>query len=163
MSLSRTDDRSRIARRASWLAVLSLVAAALLVPTGASAHTPKVSLTCQDGLVVDLQDYKTGGTNTVTISIDGTQVAGSPFAFRANFSSTFAVTPPTVAHTATVAIFAWDDPTGSKGFTRTFNLSIDACVAGTPTPSPGQPTPSPSPGQPTPTPTSTPPQPTPTP
>jgi hypothetical protein len=163
MSFTRSAARSRIARRASWLTVLSLVTAALLMPAGVAAHTPKVSLTCEDGLVVDLRDYKTDGTNTVSISIDGTPVAGSPFPFAASFFATYPVGPPSVPHTATVAIFAYDDPTGSKGFTRTFDLSIEACVSGTPTPSPGQPTPSPSPGQPTPVPTATPVPPTPTP
>ena len=164
MSFIRSGGRSRVARSASWLAVASLVTAALLAPAAVSAHTPHVSLTCEDGLVVDLADYK-AGPNTVTISIDGTQVAGSPFSFSTDYSATFVVAPPTVPHTATVAIFAWDDPTGSKGFSKTFELSVDACVEPTPTPSPGQPTPvpTPTPGQPTPAPTPTPGQPTPTP
>jgi hypothetical protein len=163
MSFNRSGRRSRVARSASWLAVASLVTAALLAPAAVSAHTPHVSLTCEEGLVVDLADYK-AGPNTVTISIDGTQVAGSPFSFSTDFSQTFVVAPPTVPHTATVAIFAWDDPTGSKGFTQTFELSVVACVEPTPTPSPGQPTPvpTPTPGQPTPTPSQGQPTPTPT-
>ena len=104
MSFSRSGSRSRVARSASWLAVLSLVTMALLAPAGVSAHTPKVSLTCEDGLVVDLADYK-AGPNTVSISIDGTAVAGSPFSFSTDYSATFVVAPPTVAHTATVVIF----------------------------------------------------------
>jgi hypothetical protein len=164
MPISRSGTHSRIARRASWLAVLSLTGAALLIPASVFAHTPHVSLTCEGGLIVDLADYK-AGPNTVTITIDGTAVAGSPFSFNTDFSQTFVVAPPTVPHTASVAIFAWDDPTGSKGFTQTFDLSVEACVAPTPTPTPGGPTPvpTPTPGQPTPAPTPTPGQPTPTP
>ena len=152
MSLSRLGARSRPARRLSWLGVISLTAAALIAPAGVSAHTPKASLTCADGLKVNLTAYNTNGTNTVAISIDGSPVSGSPFTFSSSFIHTYAVDPPTEAHTATVAVTAWDDPSGSKGWTKTFNLSIDACVEPTPTPTP------------VPTPTSTPvPTPTPTP
>ncbi len=147
---------SRVARRSSWIAVAALATVALAAPAGVSAHTPRVSLTCQGGLVVTLTQYNTGGSNSVDIEIDGSDVAGSPFAFGGSFSQTFSVQPPTTAHTATVKVMAWDDPTGSKGWTKTFNLDIAACVQPTPTP---EPTPTPTP-EPTPTPT---PEPTPTP
>jgi hypothetical protein len=157
---SRSGARSRLARRASWLAVFALIGAALVAPTVASAHTPRVSLTCEAGLTVDLTQYNARNPNSVAVSIDGTAVAGSPFSFAASFVRTFAVTPPTEDHTATVAITAWDDPTGSRGWTRTYELSIDACVEPTPspTPVPVEPTPTPEPEieivpEPTPTPT----------
>jgi hypothetical protein len=159
---SRSGARSRLARRASWLAVFALIGAALVAPTVASAHTPRVSLTCEAGLTVDLTQYNARNPNSVAVSIDGTAVAGSPFSFAASFVRTFAVTPPTEDHTATVAITAWDDPTGSRGWTRTYELSIDACVE--PTPTPVQPTPTPIEPTPTPVePTPTPAEPTPTP
>jgi hypothetical protein len=143
--------RSRPARRLSWLLVAVMTAFALMVPATVLGHTPVVSLTCQNGLVVNLTQYNTGGSNTVAISIDGGAVSGSPFSFGAAYSHTFAVNPPTAAHTATVAVHAWDDPTGSNGWTKTFNLSIGACQQPTPTPTP-RPTPTPTP-VPTPTPT----------
>jgi prealbumin domain-containing protein len=162
MLFSRSGARSRHGRRLSWLAIVSLISAALLAPATVSAHTPNVTLTCQNSLVVNLTQYNAGGSNTVAVSIDGSAVAGSPFSFTSSYSHTFAVTPPTASHTATVAINAWDDPTGSKGWTKTFNLSIAACVQATPEPTPTptpEPTPTPTP-EPTPTPT---PEPTPTP
>jgi hypothetical protein len=158
MSLSRLGARSRPARRLSWLGVISLTAAALVAPAGVTAHTPKVSLTCDYGLKVNLTAYNTNGTNTVAVSIDGSPVAGSPFTFSSSFTHTYAVDPPTEGHTATVAVTAWDDPSGSKGWTKTFDLSIEACVEPTPTPTPvPTPTPTPEPtATPTPAPTATP-------
>jgi hypothetical protein len=158
MSSHRSGARSRLARRMSWLAVLALAAAALVAPSGVAAHTPNVSLTCQNGLKVNLTKYNTNGANTVAVSIDGTPVSGSPFSFGSSYTNTFTVAPPTDAHTANVAVSAWDDPTGSKGWTKTFQLSIEACVQPTPTPTPTptpEPTPTPTP-EPTPTPTPTP-------
>jgi hypothetical protein len=134
----------RLARRVSWLAAGSLTAVALLAPAGVSAHTPKVSLTCEAGLKVNLTNYNTNGTNSVAVSIDGTPVGGSPFTFSSSYSHTFAVEPATEAHSAIVVVTAWDDPTGSRGWTKTFQLGIDACVEPTPTPEP-EPTPTPEP------------------
>ena len=114
--------------------VVAMTAAALMLPTTVLGHTPSVSLTCQSGLVVNLTAYNSGGSNSVAISIDGSAVSGSPFSFGGSYSHTFAVNPPTVGHSATVAVTAWDDPTGSKGWTKTFNLSIGACQQPTPAP-----------------------------
>jgi hypothetical protein len=160
MSFRASVARTRLIRRASWLAVVALTVAALAVPSAVSAHTPRVSLTCEDGLRVNLTQYNNNGTNSVAVSIDGEAVDGSPFTFGGSFSETFAVDPETEAHTATVAVSAWDDPNGNRGWTRTFELSIDACVEPTPspTPVPVEPTPTPEPEieivpEPTPTPT----------
>ena len=111
-----------------------MTGAALMLPATVLGHTPVVSLTCQNGLVVNLTQYNSGGSNSVAIAIDGSAVSGSPFSFGSSYSHTFTVAPPTAAHTATVAVNAWDDPTGSKGWTKTFNLSIGACQQPTPTP-----------------------------
>jgi len=128
--------RSRSARRLSWLLVAAMTAVALMLPATVLGHTPVVSLTCQNGLVVNLTQYNAGGSNSVAIAIDGSAVSGSPFSFGSSYSHAFAVAPPTAAHTASVAVTAWDDPTGSKGWTKTFNLSIGACQEPTPTPTP---------------------------
>jgi outer membrane biosynthesis protein TonB len=158
MSSHRSGARTRLARRVSWLAALSLTTVALLAPATVAAHTPKVSLTCEYGLKVNLTQYNTNGTNSVAISIDGVPAAGSPFTFGASYVKTFAVEPPTAAHTALVVVSAWDDPNGNRGWSKTFQLSIDACVEPTPEPTPTptpEPTPTPTP-EPTPTPTPTP-------
>ena len=140
--------RSRLrAPLAAAMAVTMLLAYA----GSAFAHTPSVSLSCQYGLKVYLTQYATGGSNTVSVWIDDVPVAGSPFSFGASFSNTWAVQPPTAAHTAKVVIYAWDDPTGSKGWSKTYNLSLPACQQPTPTPTVA-PTPTPT-VAPTPTPT----------
>ena len=154
-----TTKRRGLGRRASWIAVLSLIVGALVAPSAVSAHSLKVTLTCQDGLKVNFSSYNasSGHTNTVAVSIDGSPVAGSPFTFGTTFSQTWIVAPPSAPHTATVTVTAWDDPTGSKGWTKTFNLSIDACVQATPSPTPtATQTPTPAPGEATPTPIATP-------
>src|SRR5438105_180831 len=101
---SKPYSRSRAGRRLSWLLAAAMTVAALFAPASVLGHTPNVSLTCQGGLVVNLTAYNSGGTNTAAVKIDNVAVAGSPFTFGSSYSHTFAVTPPTVAHTANVAI-----------------------------------------------------------
>ncbi len=166
MQNTRSGTRRRAAgfRRGGWFLVASLVVLAMFPFAGtAAAHTPKVALTCE-GLSLNLTAYNAskGNANSVAVSFDGSPVDGSPFAFAGQFSQTWPLPDGTVAHTAKVAISAWDDPTGSKGWTKTYNLELKACVEPTPTPTP-EPTPTPTP-VPTPTPTPVPtPTPTPTP
>ncbi len=95
MSSRASGARTHLTRRASWLAVVALTVAALVAPAAVAAHTPRVSLTCEDGLRVNLTQYNGNGTNSVAVAIDGAPVAGSPFTFSGSFSQTFAVEPPT--------------------------------------------------------------------
>jgi hypothetical protein len=128
--------------------------------SAAGAHTPGATLTCEDGLQVDLLYYEPAGINTVDVSIDGTAVDGSPFTFSETLHKSWSVGSPTVGHSAVVDVKAWDDPTGAEGWTKTFELKIPACQEPTPTATP-VPTPT---ATPVPTPTATPdPTPTPTP
>ena len=120
----------------STLAAAMAVGLLLTFAGIASAHTPSASLTCEGGLKVDLSLYETAGANTVSVSIDGVAVAGSPFTFSDSYSNTWPVAPATTAHTAKVVVLAWDDPTGSNGWSKTFDLSIDACQQPTATPVP---------------------------
>ncbi len=164
--MSRGFGFGRTAGRRSVRSALSaLMAGTLLLALagGVSAHTPNVTLTCQDGLKVNLAAYNSGGSNTVAVSIDNVAVSGSPFSFGSSYSHTWSVTPPTASHTAKVVVSAWDDPTGSKGWSKTFDRSIEACEDPSPLPS-QTPDPTPTPEvTPTPTPDVTPtPQATPT-
>jgi hypothetical protein len=108
----------------------------------AAAHTPSVSLTCHDGspqLSISLQSYTSSSQhyhlNTVWASIDGTTVLPTTH-FGSSYSHTFPAGSSYVAHTAEVDVYAWDDPTGSHGWTKTFNLSVAACKDPTPSPTP---------------------------
>ncbi|MEI7742777.1 MAG: hypothetical protein WCK58_03375, partial [Chloroflexota bacterium] len=138
-----TQPRRAARRLRPMLAAVAALGLVLVSAGGVVAHTPTVSLTCQDGLKVSLTAYNAGqgAANTVSVSIDDVPVAGSPFAFAGSYTRQWAVAPATVAHTAKVVVFAWDDPTGSHGWSKTFNLSIIACEQPTPTPTP-TPTPS---------------------
>ncbi len=156
---------SRFSRALIGPAIVGL----LLVTAGVvSAHNPNASLSCNNGspvLNINLTQYQSAYTNTVSASIDGTSVLATT-TFGSSFSTSIAAGSPYVAHTAQVIVKAGDDPTGSKGWSRTINLSSEACLAPTPTPK-STPTPTPSPvPTPTPTPVATPtatPVPTPTP
>ena len=97
----------------------------------ASAHNPSASMACQGEqdpqpiLQVDLAQYN--GTNHVTITIDGV----APPVVDQDFGNAYAITldagGPFKAHTAQVVVTAHDDPTGSKGWTVTYDLSAPAC------------------------------------
>ena len=107
-----------------------MVVALLAVYAGtAVAHSSSAWLTCQSGLEVYVWGYETtdGQSNTMSVTIDGVEVANSPFTFGASFSHTWPVPPATAGHAAVVTIVAWDDPTGTEGWTRTIELNIKAC------------------------------------
>jgi hypothetical protein len=166
MGIQATRRRASV-RWLGWLAVASLVGLAAFPFAGtALGHTPTVTLTCDGGLSVSLLLYEVDNPadpsnptpNSVAVSIDGSPVAGSPFAFGENFVQSWPALPATEGHTAQVVVFAWDDPTGDAGYSRTYNLEIGACAQPTPTPTEA-PTPTPT-EAPTPTPTV---EPTPTP
>ena len=61
--------------------------------------------------------------------------------FGSSYSHPFSAGSAYVGNTAQVVVTAWDDPTGSRGWTKTFNKTVAACLAPTPTPTP-TPTPS---------------------
>jgi hypothetical protein len=135
--MNRAIDVSRGARQGAWRSAFAALAALLLlVGTAgtAAAHNQYTGMNCDEGLYVVLTSYRTGGTNTVDVSIDGSPVAGSPFTFETGFRESWNVTPRTQPHTATIVVSAWDDPTGSEGWSKTINLSMPACEQATPTP-----------------------------
>ena len=123
--------RRRFGRGAarSMLAAFMVVALLAVYAGTAVAHSSSAWLTCQSGLEVYVWAYETtdGQSNTVSVTIDGVEVANSPFTFGASFSHTWPVPPATAGHAAVVTIVAWDDPTGTEGWTRTIELNIKAC------------------------------------
>jgi hypothetical protein len=121
----------------------------------ASAHTPQVALVCQQGnpkLTITLSYYTNHYylNNTVSASIDGSSVL-STTNFKTSYSGSFNAGSSYLSHTAQVVIYAWDDPSGSHGWSKTINVSANACKNPTPSPTPTK--------TPTPTPTPTPPPP----
>lgn len=150
-------------RNNRWLIFgAALVVVLLLILTGVRVvygHTPRASLTCEGGLTVVLLKYNGNGTNHVRITMDGEVIVDKDFSEQ--YGITAQDLDPFVEHIAYVEVTAWDDPTGSKGYTKTYHLQVDPCKE-TPSESP---TPSPTPEV-TPSPTPTPseaPSPTPAP
>jgi hypothetical protein len=117
----------------------------------ASAHTPKVNAFCsndnQPTLTVDLSAYSASSNkhkNTVTVTEDDgankvTLLATTNFSTTFNQTFNSKSTPSTgsadQAHTYSVAITAWDDPTGKNGWTKTLPASSPKCVETPPPPS----------------------------
>ncbi len=148
--------------RASVAALLGAAMLAAFAGTVA-AHNPSASLSCngnhQPQLAISLSSYNTAKhdghyRNTVSASIDGGSVLSTTI-FGGSYSHSFYAGSPFVSHTATVVVYAFDDPTGSHGWTRTFNLAVGNCQT-PPSPSPtATPTETPT-ATPTATPTETP-------
>lgn len=116
-------------------AVTTMVAALMIgVFAGtASAHTVAASASCQPGVRVDLSNYdnSVGHVNHVTVTVDGVVKIDQ------NFGSAYGVTVPvpqdSSVHTWTVAVTAWDDPTGSNGWTKTYQGRVGPCDTTPPT------------------------------
>lgn len=133
---------------------------AILASGTVSAHNPSASLSCGDGgpvLHIGLTNYNGTHDNTVSATIDGTSVLAVTD-FGSSYTGSFNAGSSFDAHTAVVNVTAWDDPTGSHGWTIAYDLSVPACQQATPPPSPTpsttpDPTPTPVPSvEPTPTP-----------
>ncbi len=108
----------------SALLALGLVVLGGVVAVSASAHTPAVSKTC-DKLTVSLKSYNSHGTNTVVVTIDGTEKANTSFSTQ--YVKSFDAPDRYTSFHYTVAVTAHDDPTGSKGWTKTFTGDSTPC------------------------------------
>lgn len=64
--------------------------------------------------------------NTIVATVDGTQVVSDEFGTSYNKVVPFA--DKTVAHQWSVTITAWNDPTGSKGWTKTLTGTTKPCA-----------------------------------
>ena len=130
------------------IAAVTIAASAVLGTAVALAHTPDASLGCSGAktvLTVDLVDYESEGTNTVSLTVDGHGIVSETFATEWHYSDD--TLDPTKAHTAVVDVAAWDDPDGSEGWSWHHELTASACVTPTATPTP-RPTATPPPNTP---------------
>ena len=104
-----------------FLAGLSamLLTAGLVTVIGgaASAHTPSASADCS-AVTVSLTNYDASGVNHVKVTQAGAVT------YDADFGATYQAVLPfadaTKVNTWKVEVTAWDDATGSKGYTKTF-------------------------------------------
>jgi hypothetical protein len=127
-----TDDRGRAGRTPMRKRVLALIASLSMLMVGlvgvvtapaASAHTPNISASCQNGLSVNLTQYATqqGKTNHVKIVIDSATVVDQDFGSSYSYSNP--LSPKTANHTWSVAITAWDN----NAYSKNFSGSTTAC------------------------------------
>lgn len=126
-------DSETGSRRPRWFTVLAgflalLIAAAgvLVGVSAASAHIPKFNVDCY-GLSVELLWYDTGGDNSVYVEI-GDQVKVDIADFGSDFPYqywAFANAGGGIPYK--VVVKAWDDPTGSKGYSFTEEGVSPAC------------------------------------
>lgn len=119
----------RRTRRATWLAAAVTSIAIGAFAAQASAHTAPIVADC-DSVRVVLTDYNPAGVNSVTVYIDGS--LRNTTTFGADTSATYPFTDPTVSHTWRVVVSAWDDPTGSNGWSfDTGTRSVGVCATAT--------------------------------
>jgi hypothetical protein len=145
------------------VASLAIGAAMVVSAASASAHTARVTLSC-GATGVHLSNYNAGGPNTVTDTIDG--VTTGPISFRTTYNHTTSLDQRS-NHSVTVTVSAWDDPTGSHGWSFTQTMATDKCGSTVPpsssSPAPSESSTTPSETSAPPSETSTPPSETPTP
>jgi hypothetical protein len=124
----------------------------LVLALPASAHTPNWTARCVDGQMkvsVDLEQYQKGSdgkTNTVTLT--DTPAGGSAItlvnakSFNQSFTASFdansnpATGAADVTNVFSLTVKAWDDPTGSKGWTVSLTKTVEACATKTTTTTP---------------------------
>lgn len=116
----------RINARLTALAIIVALVAVLFAISPVKAHTPSMSTDCGDGWAYSLLAYNTNGDNSVEVWIDGAKTTDIAD-FGRNHSD--AGTWPNLAatHTIRVKVVAWDDPTGSRGWTFDRTLTSEEC------------------------------------
>jgi hypothetical protein len=127
-------------------AITIAILAILMLTTIVIAHTPQVSLTCEGGLTVVLTKYSPQGRNQVRITVDGVVIVEQDFIQE--YGLTDQELDPFTSHTAFVQVYAWDDPTGSKGYSKEYTLRLEPCQERPTAPPQDDPVPTPKPSTP---------------
>jgi hypothetical protein len=122
---------ARITRTVAATGAVAAAAVTMLVAFAvpADAHTPRLSANCVNGeavLNVNLSNYDAAKPNTVQAKDGGVVLVDTTFG--GSYSSTWK-RPGDLPHTFTVAVKAWDDPDGSRGWSFTRQLPTPACAA----------------------------------
>jgi hypothetical protein len=108
-----------------------LVAGATLVAAPASAHTPAASIGCERTeragavAILDVTGTNYGQGANVTVKVDGAAFYSEDF--TGDFHRTGSVGSGYVSHHVVVHFQAQDDPDGSLGYSKTFDLHAPAC------------------------------------
>lgn len=108
---------------AAFAALTLGLSGVLALAAPASAHTPNVTSSCSN-LNVTLTSYGSNDTNTVKVTIDDNVKTDQEF--DTSFSKDYALDSK-VSHTYEVVVKSSEDPTGSKGWTKTFTGTTTPC------------------------------------
>lgn len=145
MAYTPTSRRTGLVRRTfgGGAAVALAVAATLALAAPAGAHVPKVDAYCADEgttLEVKLTNYNATHENYVTVIADD-EVLVDEEVFETTFEQVWSDFDPAQSHVFEVAVLAWDDEDGDKGWSIVETLEVEACVtAPTPTTTEAPPT-----------------------
>jgi len=118
-------------RAASVLLTATAAFAAVAVAFAGTASARSTGLegdcSVRNGTVItlDLEAYGTKGANTARVSLDGSQPSRVSFGKAYNWSS--GSLDGSVAHTASVSVRAYNDPSGAAGRTFTDTITVPAC------------------------------------
>jgi LPXTG-motif cell wall-anchored protein len=122
-----------LARRVLGVFAVTATAAlaSLALATPAFAHTDTVTAECdkkagKSYLTVGLTQYGSQADNFLTITVDGEERPA--VAFRSTFKEKTWEFDATVEHDFKIEIKAYDDPDGTKKWSKTHNRSTTACV-----------------------------------
>ncbi len=100
--------------RKTYATMMMAAVLTIAIAAPASAHNKALDYGC-GGYSVTLTEYSVGGTNTVEVTVDGV-IVDSDDDFGRNY--TWAGTWPDYAdHVLRVDVYAFDDPTGARGWT----------------------------------------------
>ncbi|MFD7655006.1 LPXTG cell wall anchor domain-containing protein [Actinosynnema sp. NPDC059797] len=122
----------KLARAGAFVGTLAVATtASVFFAAPAFAHTPILQGGCEGEksyLTVELRDYvkRDGKKNSVTVTMDGEVVENTEF--DKNFPRKTYSKSSAEKVVFKVDIKAWDDPDGSKRYTRTEIREIDSCV-----------------------------------
>ncbi len=115
----------------AFAATATAALASLALATPAFAHTDNVTANCdkkagKSYLTVGLTQYGKQADNFLTITVDGKERPA--VAFREAFKEETWEFDATVKHDFKIEIKAYDDPDGTKKWSKTYDRSTTACV-----------------------------------
>jgi len=116
-------------KRVQAILVMALLLVGLMA-AAAQAHVHSEAVQDCDGWSYSVSFYNTAGDNSIQVWIDGdliTDIAD----FGANAADSGTWVDESASHTLRVKVDAWDDPTGSRGFSFDTTLTAVGCATTT--------------------------------
>lgn len=108
-----------------------------VITPGQDAQPAQYNDWVEHKLITPAVDPIDAKTNHVMVTDNGNTLVSTDFS--TSYSKVFPSTDKTIAHDYVVAVSAYDDPTGTHGWTKTLKLHVNACEAPPLTPVTGTP------------------------